>query len=105
MTSRKKEQGFNPNVVNFRLTNDMQSDFANARLSKDNNSAPKDPPIKVSPELWKEEFRREINAEKMEGLEARENFSPVTKPTKEERETFQTVGNFEMIKLLKSAGW
>lgn len=99
----KRQQGFNPNIVNFRLTNDLQSDFANARLSKSNDSPPTSPPIKVSPQLWKEELRRQENVDKLTGLERK--FGEVTAPTQEEKDTFQKVGNFEMMKLLKTYGW
>lgn len=99
----KGSQGFDANTVNFRLTNDLQSDFANARIAKSSDSVPDSRPIKVDPTLWKEELRRSKNAEKLSGLEAK--FGEVTAPTQEERDTFQRVGNFEMMKLLKSAGW
>jgi len=99
----KADQGFNPDVVNLRLTNDLQSDFANARLSKSDDSVPTDPPIKVSPTLWKEELRRADNAEKVEALERR--FGRIFAPTKRERDEFQRVGELEMKKLLLEAGW
>lgn len=99
----KRQQGFDPNIVNFRLTNDLQSDFANARISKSSDAVPDSKPIKVDPTLWKEELRRTENAKKLSGLEAK--FGEVTAPTQEERDTFQKVGNFEMMKLLRSAGW
>lgn len=99
----KADQGFNPDVVNLRLTNDLQSDFANARLSRTDDATPNTPPIKVSPALWKEELRRSANAEKVAALERR--FGRIFAPTKAEADEFQKVGNFEMLKLLKQAGW
>jgi hypothetical protein len=100
----KGSQGFDAGTVNLRLTNDLQSDFANARLSKDDDSPPKDVrPIKVTPSLWKEQLRRSKNVEKMGGLEKR--FGRIFGATKQEQDTFQRVGMFEMMKLLKSAGW
>jgi len=100
----KRQQGFDPNVFNLRLTNDLQSDFANARLSKGDDSPPKDVrPIKASPSLWKEQLRRSKNVDKMGGLEKR--FGRIFGATKQEQDTFQRVGMFEMMKLLKSAGW
>jgi hypothetical protein len=100
----KGAQGFDAGTVNLRLTNDLQSDFANARLSKDDDSPPKDVrPIKATPSLWKEQLRRSKNVEKIGGLEKR--FGRIFGPTKQEQDTFQRVGMFEMMKLLKSAGW
>jgi len=99
----KRQQGFNPDVVNLRLTNDLQSDFANARLSKSDDSVPNTPPIKVSPTLWKEELRRDDNVKKVDGLE--ERFGRIFAPTKRERDEFQRVGELEMRKLLLEAGW
>ena len=99
----KSEQGFDAGTVNLRLTNDLQSDFANARLSKGSDNVPTTPPIKVSPALWKEELRRSKNVDKMNGNEKR--FGRIFGATKQEEEQFQKVGYFEMIKILKSAGW
>jgi hypothetical protein len=99
----KSAQGFDAGTVNLRLTNDLQSDFANARLSKGSDNVPTTPPIKVSPALWKEELRRSKNVDKMNGNEKR--FGRIFGPTKQEEEQFQKVGYFEMVKILKSAGW
>lgn len=100
----KSAQGFDAGTVNLRLTNDLQSDFANARLSKGDDSPPKDArPIKVSPSLWKEQLRRQKNVDKMNGNEKR--FGRIFGYTKQEEDQFQKVGMFEMMRLLKSAGW
>lgn len=99
----KSEQGFDAGTVNLRLTNDLQSDFANARLSKGSDNVPTTPPIKVSPALWKEELRRSKNVDKMNGNERR--FGRIFGATKQEEEQFQKTGYDEMVRILKSAGW
>jgi hypothetical protein len=93
----KQKQGFDPNEVNFRLTNDLQSDLANSQ--KTNSTALNvGQVIKVSNRLYQEALRRPKNAEKLEGLESR--FGPFTKFTQAERKKFNDIIEFEMRKLL-----
>jgi len=99
----KSEQGFDAGTVNLRLTNDLQSDFANARLSKGSDNVPTTPPIKASPSLWKEQLRRSKNVDKMNGNERR--FGRIFGATKQEQDQFQKTGYDEMVRILKSAGW
>jgi hypothetical protein len=87
----KREQGFNPDIVNMRLTNDLQSDFANS---------PTDKVIKVNNDLYVEALRRPLNALKLE--KHVESFGNFVAFTQKEKDDFQRIYTFEMTKLLQS---
>lgn len=91
----KQKQGFDPNEVNFRLTNDLQSDLANSQKSA-NFSVGK--VIRISNSLYVEALRRPLNVKKLEGLENR--FGPFTKFTTTERKKFNDIIKAEMFRLL-----
>jgi len=95
----KAAQGFNANVVNLRLTNDLQSDFANAQLTSGTGAPPAGIAIKVNDNLFIEAIRRPKNVKKLNGLVKR--YGNFTLFTTEERAAFNKVLTFEFNKLMK----
>lgn len=95
----KKDQGFDPNVVNLRLTNDLQSDFANS--AKSNGAGRPNPGrvIKVSNALYIDAIRRQINVKKLSGNVKR--YGDFLAFTANERATFQRIYDLEFQKLMK----
>jgi hypothetical protein len=97
----KQNQGFDPNIVNLRLTNNLQSDFANVSLSPSNDSFPASAtPIKIDASLWVERLDRPENVEKYIYLSKK--YRNPFRFTKSERKLFQKVAQEELIKLLKA---
>jgi len=94
----KQQQGFNSNVVNLRMKNELQSDFANARIAESNNSAPKPNTIKVNPNLFIISLRKRVNVDKKEGLE--QKYGSIFTHTSAERKAFHKVAQKELIKWL-----
>lgn len=93
----KRQQGFNPDIVNMRLTNDLQSDFANAPQTNGTNT-PVGSAIKVSNSLYMEALRRPKNVKKLKaGIK---KYGDFTKFTKSERAKFAQVVQFEFVKIL-----
>lgn len=94
----KKQQGYDPNKVNMRLTNDLQSDFANSQKSDSTGAAPVGQVIKVSNDLYIEALRRPENVVKLEaGIKKFGNFIAFTQ---EEKTEFQNVYTKEMNVIL-----
>ena len=96
----KREQGFNPDVVNLRLQNDLQSDFANSARTNTAGVPPTGEVIKVNNDLYVESLRRDINVKKLEGLV--EKYGNFVAFTQKEKDDFQRIYTFEMTKLLQS---
>lgn len=96
----KREQGFNPDVVNLRLQNDLQSDFANSARTNTAGVPPTGEVIKVNNDLYVESLRRDINVKKLEGLV--EKYGNFVAFTQKEKDDFQRIYAFEMNKLLQS---
>lgn len=94
----KRQQGFNPAVVNLRLQNELQSDFANAPMSPSDNSSPEPNTIKVSAQEYQIVLRKKINVDKMEGLE--DKYGRIFAHTKQERKVFRKVAQKELILFL-----
>lgn len=94
----KQQQGFNPSVVNLRLQNELQSDFANVPMGPSNNSSPEPNTIKVSVNEYVIKLRKEVNVQKVNGLE--EKYGSIFKHTKKERKLFYKVAQKELIKFL-----
>ena len=93
----KRQQGFNPDIVNMRLTNDLQSDFANAPQTNGLNT-PVGNVIKVSNSLFMEALRRQNNVKKLKsGIK---KYGDFTKFTKSERAKFAQIVQFELMKVL-----
>jgi len=94
----KAQQGFRNDRVNLRMTNDLQSEFANINISKGNDSIPKgSKPIKVSPDKY---IERVNNLDKLEGIEAK--YGDVFGFTNGEVKKFYKIYNFEAKKILES---
>jgi hypothetical protein len=91
----KQQQGFNANVVNLRMKNELQSDFANAKIAEGNDSPPKPNTIKVNPNLFIISLRKQINVDKKEGLEKK--YGKIFSHTKAERKEFHRVAKKELI--------
>lgn len=97
----KRNQGFNPNVVNLRMTNNLQSDFANQNLSPSTDAPPMNSaPIMVSVNHYVERLARAENVKKWKKLTRK--YGKFGAFTKEERAVFHRVFNAEMNELLKS---
>jgi hypothetical protein len=94
----KGQQGFDNSKVNFRLTNDLQMDFANSTLDPGTGKAGVGTPIKKSNTLFVEALRRSDNQDKLKGLKAK--FGDFTIFYQNERDTFFKVIKFETFKLL-----
>lgn len=95
----KRNQGFDPNTVNLRLTNNLQSDFANVTLSESSDAFPANAaPIKITPDHYVERLDRQENVNKFKGLSRKYNrpFS-FFKP---ERTLFEQIYIKEMNKIL-----
>lgn len=95
----KKAQGFNPNKVNLRLTNDLQSDFANAQMTEGSGRPPVGKPIKVNDYIFVESIRRSENVKKLQANIAR--YGDFTRFTPEERTKFVTILQEEFNKMLQ----
>lgn len=94
----KAQQGFRNDRVNLRMTNNLQSEFANINISESNNSAPKNAlPVKVNVNKY---IERVDNLDKLRGIEAK--YGDVFGFTKGERKKFYKVYNFEAKKILES---
>jgi hypothetical protein len=90
--------GFDNSKVNFRNTNDLQSDFANSRINTGTGAPNSGQVIKVNNLLYVEELRSSENVEKLKGNEKR--FGNFTAFTNAEREKFNTILKFELIATL-----
>jgi len=95
----KANQGFDPNKVNLRLTNDLQSDFANAQMTSGAGRPPVGKAIKVNDYIYVEALRRSNNVKKLRQNIKR--YGDFTRFTAEERSTFAKVLTFETNKLLQ----
>ena len=96
----KRQQGFDPNKVNLRLTNDLQSDFANSQKTNTTGAPPVGEVIKVNNNLYVEALRRSENVDKLKGNIKR--FGNFVAFTQKEKDDFQRIYAFEMTKLLQS---
>lgn len=76
---QKRESGF----VNLRLTNELQSDFSNAKISKTSTKVIQGQPIRVNANYYKTELKKDINQKKREGLE--DKYGKIFSLTKEEK--------------------
>jgi hypothetical protein len=97
----KKQQGFTGGQVNLRLTNDLQSDFANSPQTSGTGRPPVGAAIKINPNIYIEALRRPLNQKKLRGHIAR--YGDFTRFTQEERDAFNKVLTFEFNKLIKNA--
>ena len=92
----KRQQGFRNDRVNLRLTNNLQSEFANKNISPSSNAIPRNTmPIKINKDKYVE---RIDNVGKLEGIEAK--YGDVFSFTKGEVNKFYRVYNAEAIRIL-----
>lgn len=96
----KEQQGFYTNIVNLRMKNELQSDFANAPISKNSDSMPKVKTIKISPQEYQIQVRKKINRDKMEGQTQR--FGTIFKHSEDEKKHFRNIARKELIKFLNT---
>lgn len=95
----KRQQGFNADVVNLRMKNELQSDFANAPIGENSDAVPKVNTIKIDAQEYQIQVRKKINRDKMEGAEKR--FSKrIFAHTEDEKKQFRNVARKELIKFL-----
>jgi hypothetical protein len=94
----KAYAGFDNSEVNFRNTNDLQSDFANSRINSGIGKADSGEVIKVNNLLYVEELRSADNVTKLRGNEKR--FGNFTNFTNAERAKFNEILKFELIATL-----
>jgi len=95
----KANQKFDPNKVNLRLTNDLQSDFANAQMTNGTGRPPVGKAIKVNDYIYVEALRRSNNVKKLRQNIKR--YGDFTRFTAEERSKFANVLTSETNKLLQ----
>lgn len=94
----RQAMGRESSFVNLRLNNELQSDLANAQVNKSSNALANARPIKVSNTEYKVTLKKEINKEKIIGLEKK--YGPILKHTKEEIELFHETIRLETALLL-----
>lgn len=85
--------------VNFRVTNDLQMDFANSRVNPRSGAADSGQVIKKRNTLYVEELRSSKNVEKLEGNEKR--FGNFTDFTSGEIKKFNNILQEELLAVLK----
>jgi len=94
----KKQQGFRNTRVNLRMTNNLQSEFANKNISPSSNTVPqKTEPEKVNKNKYVE---RIDNADKVDRLE--EKYGTIFDFSKGEKDKFYKVYNEAALEILKS---
>ena len=94
----RKAVGRSDSPVNFRLTNDLQSDFLNAAISKTSNGVGS-PNLKVEDHQVKIELKREINIKKKTGLEKK--YSEKIFSTNDfEKTEFSRIARFELNRFI-----
>jgi len=91
--------GFNPNSVNFRVTNDLQMDFANSQVNPNSGSPDSGQVIKVNNALFVEKLRSQENIDKLNGNKKR--FGNFVAFTSAEREKFNNILKQELIATLR----
>ena len=94
----KAQQGFRNDRVNLRMTNNLQSEFANTNIAANSDAVPINAdPIKVSNQKY---IERIDNLDKLRGIEKK--YGNVFGFTKGERNNFLKVYEFEALKILNS---
>ena len=90
----RSEMGRESGKINLRLTNDLQSDWSNAEISKGSNQLGKPNPKKVSNYEYHISLKRDVNIEKAKGLEKR--FGPIFAMTPDEVAKYFEILNKEL---------
>ena len=89
----RSEVGRESGFINLRLTNDLQSDWANARVRDGVAKTPN--PTRVSNHEYRITLKRQVNIDKKRGLEKR--FGPIFKLTKQEEQNYARYLRKELI--------
>lgn len=95
----KSAIGFDGSKVNLRVTNDLQSDFANSDTNSGTGKPDSGKVIQVNNSLCVEELRSEKNVDKWNGNI--ERFGDFGEFTTEEKETFDRVLLLELTAVLR----
>lgn len=95
----KVQQGFNASGVDLRMTNNFQSDYANATLNKTSDKSPEAKPFKANVNTYQEKLSRQENVDKLEGFEKK--YGKVFNFTAGEKKAFQKTYNFEANQILE----
>lgn len=95
----RKAMGRESEFVNVRLNNELQSDLANANISRTSTKLGVPKPIRVSKTKYKVTLKKDINIKKSEGLEKK--FGKFLEHTKEEKAAFAKALKFEFDRILK----
>ena len=82
------------------MKNELQSDFANAPISENDDSEPKVKTIKINPQEYQIQVRKKINRDKMEGQT--ERFGTIFMHTEDEKKKFHEIVQKELIKFLNT---
>jgi len=97
----KINQGFSGDIVDLRMKNELQSDFANAPIGKNDDNPPKVNTIKIDAQEYQIQVRKKINRDKMEGAESDERFGKkIFAHTEDEKKKFREIARKELIKFL-----
>lgn len=94
----KNQQGFSGDVVNLRLTNDLQSDYANSEKTDSTAASVVGPITKVNNDLYIEDIKRPQNVIKLRS--AIEKFGNFIAFTPFEKSEFQRIYTSEMNVIL-----
>lgn len=90
--------GFDNSKVNFRVTNDLQMDFANSRVDTGTGNPNVGEPIKVNNFYFKEEIRSSENVKKLDGL--KKKFGDFVSLTDSDKHKFNVVLEQELFAIL-----
>lgn len=93
----REQQGREGGFVNIRLTNELQSDWANVPVGKDENGVRPPNPIPITNNRYQMQLRKDINIKKKEGLEGK--YGNIFDLTKAEEKILNDVYTFELNKL------
>ena len=93
-SKQKRESGF----VNLRLTNELQSDFSNVKISTSSTSVPAARPIKVNAHHYKLEVK-DNNVKKVIRLEKK--YGKIFNLTKKERAKFIQILQSELAQAMR----
>jgi hypothetical protein len=94
----KAYAGFDNSEVNFRNTNDLQIEFANARVDTGTGAPDSGEVVKVNDLLYVEELKSQVNIDKLRYN--KERFGDFTAFTNAERAKFNEILKFELIATL-----
>jgi len=94
----RSQQGRENSFVNWRLTNELQSDYANAKISVKADQVAKGVPIKVNNNTYLITLNKQINIDKKAGLEKK--YGTIFQLTVDEEVQFTKTSDFLLGKLV-----